>query len=115
MIMLQIIGCSNDSYWYAGRAGSVFPFLGQDAGEFITREPSGMVNIIKCADAQLVDVTPTQTFSSVAHSVDTYKVALDVFLLLPPDADVSVINETVRRLAKEVLSVKFGPSNVGVT
>ena len=35
--------------------------LGTDlaAGEWITREPSGYVNIIKFTDAELVDVVPT--------------------------------------------------------
>lgn len=59
--MLRVTGWSSDSYWYAGKAGEVFRLLGTDmaAGEYITREPAGYVNIIKFADAELVDVVPT--------------------------------------------------------
>lgn len=59
--MLRVTGWGSNSYWYAGKAGEVFRLLGTDfaAGEYITREPSGYVNIIKFADAELVDVVPT--------------------------------------------------------
>lgn len=60
--MLRVKGWSSDSYWYAGKAGEVFRLLGTDlaAGEWITREPSGYVNIIKFTDAELVDVVPSE-------------------------------------------------------
>lgn len=92
----------------------MFPLLGKDSGEYITREPAGFVNIIKCADAELVDVAPTQPISPVACSEDTYKVALDVFLVLQPGVDVGTVKESVRRLAQEALSVKFGRFSVGI-
>ena len=57
--MLMITGCSNSSFWYAEKVGSVVDYLGSDRGEYITREPSGFVNIIKFPDAELVDVTPS--------------------------------------------------------
>lgn len=57
--MLMITGCSNSSFWYAGKIGSVVDFIGSDRGEYITREPSGFVNIVKFADAELVDVVPS--------------------------------------------------------
>lgn len=56
--MLMITGCSNSSFWYAGKAGAVVDYLGFDKDEFITREPSGYVNIVKAQDGQLVDVVP---------------------------------------------------------
>jgi hypothetical protein len=58
MKMLLITGCSNSSYWYADKIGEVVKFLGHDRDEFITREPSGYVNIIKTPDAELVEVVP---------------------------------------------------------
>lgn len=58
MKMLLITGCSNSSYWYADKIGEVVKFLGHDRDEFITREPSGYVNIIKAPDAELVEVVP---------------------------------------------------------
>lgn len=58
MKMLLITGCSNSSYWYADKIGEVVKFLGIDRDEFITREPSGYVNIIKAPDAELVEVVP---------------------------------------------------------
>lgn len=59
--MLRIIGCSNSSYWYAGKVGQVFRHMGFDleAGEFITRASDGYINIIKAVDAEVVDVTPS--------------------------------------------------------
>lgn len=57
--MLMITGCSDNSFWYAGKVGAVVDYLGSDRGEYITREPSGFVNIIKFADAELVDVVPS--------------------------------------------------------
>lgn len=60
MQMLRITGCSNSSYWYADKIGAVVPFISLDGGEWVTREPSGYVNIIKVHEAELVDVTPTE-------------------------------------------------------
>lgn len=57
MKMLRITGCSNSSFWYAGMAGAVVQFIGLDRDEYVTREPSGFVNIVKFCDAELVDVT----------------------------------------------------------
>lgn len=56
--MLRITGCSNSSYWYAGKTGDVVPLLGLDRGEYLTREPGGYVNIVKVGDAEVVNVTP---------------------------------------------------------
>lgn len=80
--MLRITGCSNSSYWYAGKIGAVVPILATDsvAGEYITREPSGCVNIVKYADAELVDVTPSAPecgTATVAAPVE-YLVCLNV-------------------------------------
>lgn len=68
MRMLRITGCSNGSYWYAGKIGSVVECLGLDRDEYITREPSGYVNIIKFADAEVVDVLPASLSSPSIES-----------------------------------------------
>lgn len=70
--MLRVKGWSSDSYWYAGKAGEVFRLLGTDlaAGEWITREPSGYVNIIKFTDAELVDVAPAAPSCTAPDSPD---------------------------------------------
>lgn len=78
--MLMITGCSNSSFWYAGKVGAVVDYLGLDRDEFITREPSGFVNIIKFADAELVDVIPSVPECAPVKSVEavTYKIVIDV-------------------------------------
>lgn len=83
--MLRITGCSNSSFWYAGKIGAVVPHLGYDAGEYITREPSGYVNIVKCADAELVDVVPSApTCVPTAGALPvTYRVVIDVMFTKP--------------------------------
>lgn len=78
--MLMITGCSNSSFWYAGKVGAVVDYLGLDRDEYITREPSGFVNIIKVADAELVDVVPSVPECAPVVSVEAviYRIALDV-------------------------------------
>ena len=80
--MLRVTGWSSNSYWYAGKAGEVFRLLGTDmaAGEYITREPAGYVNIIKFADAELVDVAPAvPTCAPAAEALPvSYRVVVDV-------------------------------------
>lgn len=89
MQMLRITGCSNSSYWYAGKIGSVVPHLGQDSGEYITREPSGYVNIVKCADAELVDVTPAVPKCVRAGSAARkhYRVSVEITFNQPDQLD----------------------------
>jgi hypothetical protein len=89
MRMLRITGCSNSSYWYAGKIGSVVPYIGEDAGEYITREPSGYVNIVKCADAELVDVTAIVPKCMGAVNSDRYhyRVSVEVTFNQPDQLD----------------------------
>lgn len=78
--MLMITGCSNSSFWYAGKVGAVVDYLGLDRDEYITREPSGFVNIVKLGDAELVDVVPSTPACAPVVSAEAvvYRIALDV-------------------------------------
>lgn len=58
--MLMITGCSNSSFWYAGKVGDVVRLLGLDGDEYITREPAGFVNIVKHCDAEVVNVVAAE-------------------------------------------------------
>lgn len=89
MQMLRITGCSNSSYWYAGKVGEVVQYLGLDRDEFITREPSGYVNIIKFADAELVDVIPSVPQCAPAVDVHpvNYRVVVEVVFNKPDQLD----------------------------
>ena len=90
MKMLRITDCSNSSFWYAGKIGSVVQFIGVDGGEFITREPSGYVNIIKVIDAELVNVTPAdpEPFCSPAPLLE--RITLSIQFENREDADEAV-------------------------
>lgn len=87
--MLMITGCSDNSFWYAGKVGSVVDYLGSDRGEYITREPSGFVNIIKFPDAELVYVTPSVPECAPPAGVEApiYRLALEVAFNKPEQAD----------------------------
>ena len=78
--MLMITGCSNSSFWYAGKVGAVVDYLGLDRDEYITREPSGFVNIVKVGDAEVVDVVPSAPACAPAVSAEAliYRIAIDV-------------------------------------
>lgn len=55
MRKLRITGCSDRSMWYAGLIGKLVPFIGEDREEYLSREPAGYVNIVKKADAKVVE------------------------------------------------------------
>ena len=86
--MLRITGCSNSSFWYSGKVGAVVPLIGLDAGEYVTREPSGFVNIVKIADAELVDVIPSvpECVSASAPPV-SYRVVVEIEFNRPAQLD----------------------------
>lgn len=100
--MLMITGCSNSSFWYAGKAGSVVDYLGLDRGEYITREPSGFVNIIKFADAELVDVVPSVPECSPAVDAQplSYRVVVEVAFNKPEQLELF----DVKALEREAVS-----------
>ena len=53
---LQIVKFSDPAMWYAGLVGQCVPFLGEWRGEgYRSREPNGYVNIVRYADARIVD------------------------------------------------------------
>ena len=48
---LKVIKCSDSMMWYNNQIGKTFPCLGQENDYYISREPGGLVNIIKKSDA----------------------------------------------------------------
>lgn len=97
MKMLRITGCSDSSFWYAGKVGDVVQLIGLDRDEWITREPAGFVNIVKHCDAEVVNVvaaepeTMPQAFHARARSndlrqmqdVDNYRQLLEFEVISP--------------------------------
>lgn len=120
--MLRIIGCSNSSYWYAGKVGQVFRHMGydQEASEFITREPSGYINIIKAADAEVVDVTPAAPTCAVPTDKEPsihYRLVLDVEFLEPAQLrkfNVDAIGRAVHLEVSKMLSLKHIAARVSI-
>jgi len=53
--MLKILKCSNSMMWYAGKVGETVPFIRDVGNEYLSREPSGLVNIVSYDDAVIVD------------------------------------------------------------
>lgn len=54
MTQLKIIKCSNRMYWYRDSIGKLFPFVREENDYYISREPTGYINIIKKEDAEKV-------------------------------------------------------------
>jgi hypothetical protein len=55
MKVLKISKCSDSLLWYSNLVGTTVPYLGMVDGEYLTREPSGHVNIIKQGDAIVIE------------------------------------------------------------
>lgn len=56
MRKLRITGCSDRSMWYAGKVGELVELLGEDRREYLSREPAGYVNVVRKADAEVVEM-----------------------------------------------------------
>lgn len=56
MRKLRITGCTDGHMWYAGMVGELVELLGEDRIEYLSREPAGYVNIVKKADAEVVEL-----------------------------------------------------------
>lgn len=56
MRKLRITGCTDGHMWYAGMVGQLVELLGEDRIEYLSREPAGYVNIVKKADAEVVEL-----------------------------------------------------------
>jgi len=59
MKALQIIKCSNSIMWYRDHIGKFVPLLRDFGEEYLSREPSGLTNIVKKGDAIIVDIDPS--------------------------------------------------------
>ncbi len=55
--MLKIIRCRDRQMWYADKVGQTVPMLGRWPEGWVSREPSGMVNLVKFEDAELIGAT----------------------------------------------------------
>jgi hypothetical protein len=57
MIALKIIQCKDPSRWYSAMVGQIVPLVGcQMYGEYTSREPNGLLNVVWVEDAEIVDV-----------------------------------------------------------
>lgn len=56
---LLITGCTDPMMWYADKVGQRVPLLGiwPESG-YRSREPAGYSNVVRFADAEIVEVEP---------------------------------------------------------
>lgn len=52
---LKITACTDPMMWYADKIGQIVPFLREESDCFISREPSGYINIVRKTDATIVN------------------------------------------------------------
>jgi hypothetical protein len=57
MKVLQINKCSDSMFWYCALVGKQVPFIREINEGYLSREPSGYVNIVKKDDAEIIDTT----------------------------------------------------------
>lgn len=55
MKQLRITGCSDRLMWYSSLVGELVPFLREERDAYLSREPAGYVNIVRKADACIVE------------------------------------------------------------
>lgn len=55
MKQLRITGCNDRLMWYSGLVGELVPFLREERDAYLSREPAGYVNIVRKADACIVE------------------------------------------------------------
>lgn len=55
MKALKILSCSDSMMWYADKVGITVPLLRIEENEYISREPSGYINIVKKTDAIIIE------------------------------------------------------------
>ena len=55
MKALLIKQCKDAMMWYADKVGQEVPFIRDVGNEYLSREPSGLVNIVSYDDAVIVD------------------------------------------------------------
>lgn len=56
--VLRIVQCRDPLMWYAGMVGRYVEYCGRWTEGFKSREPSGLINVVRYTDAQLVWVGP---------------------------------------------------------
>jgi|TARA_R110001606_G_scaffold187921_2_gene335527 hypothetical protein len=60
MKALLITNCSDGMRWYADMVGQTVPLLATEHTEYKSREPAGYINFVQFADAEIVEISPTQ-------------------------------------------------------
>ncbi|WP_345969610.1 hypothetical protein WCX72_09805 [Sulfurimonas sp. HSL1-6] len=55
MKQIRIISCSDPMMWYADHIGEIFPLIREEGGSYLTREPAGYTNVVRLADAEIVE------------------------------------------------------------
>lgn len=65
---LMIISCSDPHMWYAGLVGQVVALVREEPDCYWSREPAGYVNIVRKADAELIEVNCTNGQKCICQS-----------------------------------------------
>jgi len=55
-VMLHITQCPDSRMWYSERVGQTVPYLGYWSEGFRSRDNGGFINIVKFADASIIEV-----------------------------------------------------------
>jgi hypothetical protein len=55
MKALKITRCSDSLMWYCNHVNAIVPLLGTYPDEYLSREPSGLTNIVKKQDAVVIE------------------------------------------------------------
>lgn len=58
MQALKIKRCGDSMRWYKDLIGQTVPYLGtmRNPSEYKSREPSGLINFVQIADAEIVEI-----------------------------------------------------------
>lgn len=67
MRQLRITQCPNPFMWYADKVGQLVPCL-RICGDYLSREDSGRVNIVRKGDAEVVE--PLEELARQAQELD---------------------------------------------
>ena len=47
--------CSDSLFWYADKVGETVPFVSDMGDQYLSREPTGYLNIVKYEDSELIE------------------------------------------------------------
>ncbi|MEP2668900.1 MAG: hypothetical protein ABJH04_07890 [Cyclobacteriaceae bacterium] len=57
MKQLKITNCSDSLMWYNSKIGQKVDFIREESDCYLSREPSGLINIVLKEDAEIVEGT----------------------------------------------------------